>query len=238
MTQSLKRTIGAIAVIAGFLLFAVIIFLINYFRLIKLMKPADTEAINDSVWCIRDRYVNAYIFRGTTGYVMIDAGIGKDNFSKELEKTGIKPKKISAILLTNTDADHTGSIALFKNAVVYMNKHEEQMINVKKGKAKFNNAKWKFGPYTLLNDDEFLNIGGLKIRILCTPGHTTGSSCYIIGNHYLVSGDNFILKNGKYGTFTSRFNMNTLQQSESLKILPDPSSFKYILTGHNGIIKL
>jgi len=32
--------------------------------------------------------------------------------------------------------------------------------------------------------------------------------------------------------------MNTGEQIESLKNLPEPGSFSYILTGHNGVIKL
>jgi hypothetical protein len=38
----------------------------------KILTPADTGMINDSVWCIKDRFVNAYIFRGKTGYLMTD----------------------------------------------------------------------------------------------------------------------------------------------------------------------
>ena len=58
----------------------------------------------------------------------------------------------------------------------------------------------------------------------------------IIGNDYLASVDNLIMKDGKYEHFVEKF-MNTLQQIESLKSLPDPSTFKYILTGHYGVAK-
>lgn len=111
------------------------------------------------------------------------------------------------------------------------------MINGTSGKTKYSKTKWKYGPYTRLNDKDTLTIDGLKIKILHTPGHTPGSSCYIVGSDYLVSGDNLTIKDGKYEPFTDKFNMNTQQQSESIKTLPDPSSFKYILTGHNGVIK-
>jgi glyoxylase-like metal-dependent hydrolase (beta-lactamase superfamily II) len=79
---------------------------------------------------------------------------------------------------------------------------------------------------------------GLKIKIILTPGHTPGSSCYVIGNDYLVTGDNLICKNDRYEHFIDFFNMNTAEQVESLKLLPDPASFKYILMGHNGIAKI
>ena len=145
------------------------------------MTPADTGMINDSVWCVKDRFVNAYIFRGKTGYLMTDAGIGKKNFTKELDKLGIKAKKITTILLTHTDGDHIGSISLFKNAIIYMHFDEVQMIDGTTGKTKYFKTKWKYGPYTTLNSNDTLTIDGLKIKILHTPGHIPGSSCYIIG---------------------------------------------------------
>jgi glyoxylase-like metal-dependent hydrolase (beta-lactamase superfamily II) len=112
------------------------------------------------------------------------------------------------------------------------------MIDGTTGKTKLFKKLWKFGPYTLLDNNDTLNSDGLKIRILHTPGHTPGSSCYIIGSDYFVTGDNLVVNNGKYEHFIDKFNMNTPQQTESLKLLPAPSSFKYILTSHHGIVTI
>lgn len=237
MKKTAKRILWTLSVFIGLVVFGALIFLFNFLHATRAMTPDDTGMINDSVWCIKDRFVNAYIFRGKTGYLMIDAGIGKKNFTKELNKLGIKPKKITTILLTHTDSDHTGSISLFKNAIIYMHHDEVQMINGTTGKTKYFKIKWKYGPYTTLNSNDTLLIDGLKIKILHTPGHTPGSSCYIIGQDYLVTGDNLIVKNGTYEHFLEKFNMNTPQQIESIKILPDPAIFKYILTGHYGVVK-
>ena len=201
------------------------------------MTPAETGSINDSVWCIRDRFVNAFIFRGEKSYLMIDAGLGAKSFRQELEKLGISPDEITTILLTHTDGDHTGSISLYKNASVYLHRDEEQMINGTNGKSKFSKTKWKYGPYKLFEDNDTLFVDGLKIKVIHTPGHTPGSSCFIVDGDYLVSGDNLIMKNGKYEHFVEKFNMDTPEQIESLKILPPPETFKYILTAHYGVIK-
>jgi glyoxylase-like metal-dependent hydrolase (beta-lactamase superfamily II) len=238
MNKPVKRILWVLATITGILVFGTVIFLIDFLHATSTMTPAETGALNDSVWCIKDRFVNAYVFKGKTGYIMIDAGIGKKNFNKELEKLGIKPKKIYAILLTHSDGDHTGSISLFKNAVIYMHHNEVQMIDGTTGKTKYHKKIWKYGPYTTLNTNDTLTIDGLKIKILFTPGHTAGSSSYIIGNDYLLSGDNLVARNGKYEHFPDRFNMNTVQQVESIKTLPDPSTFKYILSGHFGVVKM
>lgn len=201
------------------------------------MTPSGTGALNDSVWCIRDHYVNTYIFKAKENYFMIDVGISKKTINKELDKLGIKPETIVAIFLTHTDADHIGAISLFGNAAIYMEKDEKQMIDGTTGKSKFMKFKWKYGPYKLLDNNDTVNVDGINIKVIHTPGHTPGSSCFIVGSDYLASGDNFIMKKGKYEQFIEKFNMNTAQQLESIKKLPDPTTFKYILTGHYGVVK-
>lgn len=238
MKTSVKRTIWAIAVILGLFIAGLVIFLIRFLIATKSMTPAESCAMNDSVWCVKDRFVNAFIFKGNNSLLMIDAGIGKKSFYNELKKIRIDPGNITTILLTHTDGDHIGAIGLFRNASIYMHRDEEQMINGTTGKTKFAKTKWKYGPYNLLFSNDTLTIDGLKIKIIHTPGHTPGSSCYIIGNEYLITGDNLVVTDTRYEHFLEMFNMNTLQQTESLKLLPDPASFKYILTGHHGVVKV
>lgn len=237
MNKPLKITLWTAGIIVGLVLIVAVVFLINFISATKSMTPAETQAINDSVWCIKDRFVNSFIFKGKDGYILIDAGMSEKIFSRELNKTGIKPDQITTLLLTHTDGDHIGATGLFRNASIYLHKDEEQMINGTTGKTKFSKTKWKYGPYKLLESDETANYNGINIKIVHTPGHTPGSSCYIVGETYLVTGDNLIIKDGKYVHFVEKFNMDTQEQEKSLKTLPDPGTFKYILTGHNGIVK-
>jgi hydroxyacylglutathione hydrolase len=237
MNKLVKRSLVGLGILIGLLVTGAAVFLINFISATNKMTPSESCQINDSVWCIKDRFVNAYIFKGVKGYIMIDAGISEKRFISEIRKTGIDPEHINTLLLTHTDGDHTGATGFFKNIAVYMHRDEEQMINGTNGKSKFSKTKWKYGPYTLLNSNDSLTIDGLKIKIIHTPGHTPGSSCYMIGDNYLVTGDNLIFKNGKYEKFVEKFNMDTYLQVESLKKLPDPSTFKYILTGHHGIFR-
>jgi len=237
MNRLKKSLLRGLAIFAGLLLLAVILFYFRFRDATRAMTPAETGAINDSVWCVKDKYVNAYIFRGNSGYILFDAGIGKRNFKKQLEKTGIEPGMITTIFLTHADGDHIGAIGLFKNPVIYMHKDEEQMVNGTRGKMKYFKPVWKFGPYRLLSGNDSLVADGIKIKILHTPGHTPGSSCFRVGDEYLVSGDNLVVSDGKFGHFVEMFNMNTPEQVESLKALPDIGEFSYILTGHHGIVR-
>lgn len=237
MNKPVRIAFWSIGIILGLILIIAIIFMINFISATRAMTPAETQSLNDSVWCIKDRFVNAYIFKGSDGYLMVDAGISRKNFSRELSKTGILPEQIKSLLLTHTDGDHIGATGLLKNAEIYMHKDEEQMINGTMGKTKFSKPIWKYGPYKLLNNNENITLNGLNIIIIHTPGHTPGSSCYVIGQDYLVTGDNLVIVNGKFEHFVDKFNMDTQQQVSSLKVLHDPVTYKYILTGHNGIIR-
>ena len=46
-------------------------------------------------------------------------------------------------------------------------------------------------PYTPLTDGEIhhFSLGGPKVRVLFTPGHTPGSTSYIIDEKFIISGD-------------------------------------------------
>ena len=237
MKKPLRITLWIVAALLGLIIIGAAIFIINFINATKDMTPGETVAINDSVWCIRDRYVNCYIFRGKKDYLIVDAGIGGKNFINEMKKTGISPDQVKTLLLTHTDGDHIGATGLFKNATIYMHKDEEQMINGTTGKMKYFKTIWKYGPYTLLSGNDTLTIDGLKIKIIYTPGHTPGSSCYVIGKDYLVTGDNLTVNSGVFDHFNEKFNMDTPRQVESLKSVPASGSFKYILTGHGGVIR-
>jgi glyoxylase-like metal-dependent hydrolase (beta-lactamase superfamily II) len=237
MKKPVKIIIVVIGILLGIIVIAAAVFIINFLSATKAMTPGETQGINDSVWCIKDKFVNAFIFKGDEEYLLIDAGFGEKKFREEMDRIGINPDQITTLLLTHTDGDHIGAAGLFKNAVIYMHKDEEQMINGTTGKTRFSKTYWKYGPYKLLESNEELNIDGLRIKIIHTPGHTPGSSCYTIGKDYLVTGDNLIIDKGKYEHFVEKFNMNTSEQIESLKNLPDPGSFTYVLTSHNGVIK-
>ena len=43
-----------------------------------------------------------------------------------------------------------------------------------------------------IKDDEFINLDNLKIRAMYTPGHTSDSYCFLMGN-YLFSGDTLLI---------------------------------------------
>jgi hydroxyacylglutathione hydrolase len=92
---------------------------------------------------------------------------------------------IKKVLITHTHYDHIDKVkdmADATDAVVYVHKEEEgyiKKLGVKKIK-------------TIMEDDE-LNIGKIKVKVLHTPGHTPGSVCYL-ANKKLITGDTLFVE--------------------------------------------
>jgi len=236
MKKLLKWALISLAGLLGIFLIFAIIMMIRYSYATKQMNPADTHAINDTVYCIRDKYVNAYIFKGYDGYMMVDAGMNRNRVLEELAKLKINPYDILAIVLTHSDKDHRGGIRAFTNAKIFLHEDEEQMITGETARFFFK-TRWSYDNYNLIRSDELLNINVFLVKVLHTPGHTPGSCCFIVNDNYLLTGDNLIIEDGKYVHFFNMVNMDTETQEKSIKNLPDPNEFEYILTSHTGITK-
>ena len=85
MNILMKRTIWGIGILLGLVVIAASVFAINFLLLTRKMTPAETGAINDSVFVVKDRFVNAFIFKGKHSYLMVDAGLSAGNFHAELK---------------------------------------------------------------------------------------------------------------------------------------------------------
>ena len=199
------------------------------------MNPTETMEIVDNLFSVQDSYVNIFLIKTGDQYVTIDAGLKLDTIEKELIKLDIDPKEIRAVFLTHTDLDHTAAIKLFKNAKIYLSRQEEQLINGETSRFfSIIGNKIDTKDYELLEDQQILNVGNLKIQGLLTPGHTPGSMCYIINDKYLFTGDAISLKNGKINKFNKMFNMDTKTATNSIVKLIRIPEVEYIFTAHHG----
>jgi glyoxylase-like metal-dependent hydrolase (beta-lactamase superfamily II) len=102
---------------------------------------------------------------------------------------GVKPV---AILLTHGHFDHVEAVNYLKNKYnlqVYANIYEKGNLSDASKIYVFgggdgqsvNVDKW-------VEDGDELTFGELKFKVIHTPGHTVGSTCYLIENH-LIAGD-------------------------------------------------
>src|SRR5215469_5591443 len=88
--------------------------------------PMETGKVVDNIFVVKDDFANIFIMQDSTQYIVIDCANDKAIVAEQMEKLGISPDKVSAVLLTHTDGDHVGALDLFDKAKLYMSKEEEQ----------------------------------------------------------------------------------------------------------------
>ena len=86
-------------------------------------------------------------------------------------------------------------------------------------------------PENVLNDGDTISFGNQEIKVIFTPGHTEGASCYLIGNH-LFSGDT--LFPGGPGKTRSPEKMQQILESISTKLLSLPDDVA-VYPGHGPL---
>lgn len=121
-------------------------------------------------------YVNAYVVfdRGTRNAFLIDPGVEDPRIADFVRERGLTVK---AILLTHGHPDHAGACPS------YARQFAAPVL------ASGTDAKtFKFAVDRSLEDGGRLDLGGLAVEVLATPGHSAGSLCFLIGDH-LFSGD-------------------------------------------------
>ncbi|HJS94318.1 MAG TPA: MBL fold metallo-hydrolase [Solirubrobacteraceae bacterium] len=133
--------------------------------------------------------------------LIVDPGDEAETLLEAVERLGIET--IDGILITHTHFDHIGAVAPVARATgapVYCPELETQVLaNV------MDYVPWPgFGPFESYDADhtvaggETLQIGGLDIDVIFTPGHSPGHVTYAIPDHEaLFSGD--VLFQGSVG---------------------------------------
>ncbi len=234
MKKIIKRSLWGVGILLLVITLVIVSFSIKIKAELKKMNPVETKEIVKNIYAVNDTFVNMYLVKDSDHYVAIDAGNNIESIKNQLHKLNIDPTKIIAVLLTHSDHDHVAAIPLFKNANVYLASAEEQMINGKTARVMGTYNKLPVKNYTLISDHQFLNLGGIKIENILTPGHTPGSMSYLINDKYLFVGDAFGLENGKIIKPNPMFTNDMPTAIRSFQKIKNLSHVTYIFTGHTG----
>ena len=236
MNKNKKRIGSVVGAGLGLLLLLGGAYFVKFYLEIRKMTPVETKEIVDGIYAIQDGYVNLFIIKAGESYIAMDSGNHADHVQRELNRMNIDPKKVAAVFLTHSDVDHAAGLSLFRNAVIFISKQEEQMIDGRT--TRFLVLKNKINhPYELLEDNQVLTISDLSIKGIPTPGHTPGSMSYLINDIWLFTGDSMSLKEGKVLAFNDVFNMDSKTQETSLNMLSHVAGVSYIFTAHYGFTK-
>ncbi len=98
------------------------------------------------------------------------------------------------ILLTHGHFDHimaASELASATHAAIYCHEAEEALLGDSKLNASYQiRRECNLIPDVLLKDQEVLQLAGFTIKVLHTPGHTSGGVCYYFSGYgTLISGD-------------------------------------------------
>ena len=234
MKKIIKRILQVTGILIGILIILSIVFYLKMNSIIKTMSAVKTGEVVEQVYAVKDGFVNMFLVKDSDYYVAIDAGNDPEVISAGLKKLNIDPDKVIAVMLTHTDGDHVAGLKLFKNARVYLSREEEQMINGKTARMMNGHNKIDTKEYTLLDDQQTIQIGTVKIKGILTPGHTPGSMCYQVNDAFLFVGDAFGLNKGKVERPNKFFTADMKTAIESFDKITNLPDAEFIFTAHAG----
>ncbi len=229
------------AVTVGICLTVFIFLSLLYVLPMFFMHPLESGRIDGTdIIAIKNRSNNLFFIPMGEEWIVIDAGSDVKSVKREMEKMGIDVNKVKGVFLTHTDYDHVASITLFPNAVIYMSKQEEQMIDgstnrqfVKKNRLPELKESNKV---TYLSDNEMIDLYKHKIRIIWVPGHTKGSAMYALDEKYLFTGDAFKIADG--GIAVHPYTMDRQAAQETIyRIKDELKNYEKVFTAHYGLIE-
>jgi hydroxyacylglutathione hydrolase len=159
--------------------------------------------------------VNSYVVHAPEGDIVVDAGA-------EPEKIfGATRAPVAAILVTHGHADHVDALEFVRGETgvpVYMHPAD---------------AEGKVGDYEPLEDGQALDVAGLGIRVLHTPGHSPGSVTFVVGRDQIV-GD--LIHPGSVGrTDISGASWEEIEDSIR-KVMPLWEEGTRLYTGHGPVL--
>lgn len=157
------------------------------------------------VWIIGDHGAdNMYIVVGRDSALLVDTGLGVADLAATVKKITDKPL---IVINTHGHPDHSGANYQFEKVFMHpadimaakqFNQPEVRVRsagNMTQGSEPREEEKYKGTPYDTkyipVTEGRTFNLGGRRIQVMETPGHTPGSICLLdIENKLLFSGDN------------------------------------------------
>jgi len=177
--------------------------------------------------------VNCYILAADIGYqaIIIDPGAEEDRIRRVLNKHKLKP---AMVINTHGHFDHIGCDDKFA-VPVYI--HQDDLLLL--GDPQLNLSRFIASSYSVeskakaLQDKDKIDLEGLQLEVIHTPGHTPGGICLWLkkpADNILFSGDTLFFQ-GIGRTDFDGANEKTLIKSikERLFVLPDETE---VYPGH------
>lgn len=140
---------------------------------------------------------HVYLLRGSSKNLLIDPATTAHfpHLRSQLKTLGLRPRDINFVILTHEHFDHIGAASYFyRTALIAAHRLAANKIELQDEFVTFNKYLNKparpFKVHLWLEDNNTIDLGDLRLRILHTPGHASGCICiYEMTYRLLFTGD-------------------------------------------------
>ena len=173
---------------------------------------------------------HVYLIRGWDKNLLIDTGISSNSryLVECLKQLGLKARDIDLVVLTHEHFDHIGAAAFFfKTAVIAAHRLAANKIELQDEfvtLTRYRDAASKpFYAHVWLEDDALIALGNYELRVIHTPGHTSGCICVYEPNERLLFSGDTVFANGTLSEIATSGNIsdyvNSLRRLSTLRIV-------------------
>jgi glyoxylase-like metal-dependent hydrolase (beta-lactamase superfamily II) len=185
-----------------------------------------------------DYQQNIYLWDTGDGLLIVDSSY--ESFRPMLEiqirQLGYDPSQVKWIVLTHGHNDHAENSIVFlkKGAEVYLCAVEDGVKEAQASGDPDIAARLK-----VFKDGDELSFGALRLKVILTPGHTSGSCCFSTswqGTGILISGDH-VLHFGRYADMSAPICDWDRYLASLWKVYdhPDAKNWQMLFPGHSTI---
>ena len=174
---------------------------------------------------------NTYLALNGERAFVVDPGADADKILAAAEAEGAK---IEWVLLTHAHFDHIGGVAELQRAGAQVVLHRDDLgiVSSFKHLAFYAGVKVeKFLPDVTVSGGETLDVAGVKVMVIHTPGHTAGGVCYVADDIIFTGDTLFELSYGRTDFPTGSF--KELKNSVLNKLFVLPGDYR-LLPGHGA----
>lgn len=171
----------------------------------KIDKGSGVTQLKENIFQLRGKCM-AYLVKGTRKNLLVDTALPweSEQLTGQLASIGLAPEDIDIVVLTHEHLDHIGCVPIFSPRTVIAahtlsaNKIGMQDEFVMMSKAFHLNVD-EYHIDFHLHHGTSIDLGGVALQVLHTPGHSSGSIClYETSQQILFTGDT-IFANGTLG---------------------------------------
>jgi len=172
---------------------------------------------------------HVYLIRGWDKNVLIDTGISSNfrHLMEGLKQLGLKARDIDLVVLTHEHFDHIGAAAFFfRTSVIAAHRLAANKIELQDEfvtLTRYHDAASKpFYAHIWLEDDALIALGNYELKVIHTPGHTSGCICVYEPNERLLFSGDTVFAKGTLSEIATSGNIsdyvNSLQRLSTVRI--------------------